>query len=77
MENGGWCSLVKNLILNRLRFEDLRNYQQKKLITVCVDVSKSNEVSMFVRVSAVDVFNDQEDDGAIDESTNLDDTAEL
>lgn len=44
---------------------------------MCVDVSKSNEVSMFVRVSAVDVFNDQEDDGAIDESTNLDDTAEL
>lgn len=42
-----------------------------------VDVSKSNEVSMFARVSAVDVFNDQEDDGAIDESTNLDDTAEL
>lgn len=45
---------------------------------MCVDVSKSNEVSMFVRVSAVGVFNDQEDDGAIDESTNrLDDTAEL
>lgn len=41
---------------------------------MCVDVSKNNEVSMFVRVSAVDVFNDQEDDGAIDESTNLDDT---
>lgn len=45
----------------------------KELITGCVDVSKSNEVSMFVRV-----FKDQEDDGAIDESTNrLDDTAEL
>lgn len=33
---------------------------------------------MFVRVSAVDVLNDQEDDGAIDETTNrLDEIAEL
>lgn len=33
---------------------------------------------MFVRVSAADGFNDQEDDGAIDDSTNrLDDTVEL
>lgn len=76
-EEWGMIFVGKELDIESLAFWRLTELSTKELITGCVDVSKSNEVAMFVRVSAADVFNDQ-DDGAIDDSTNrLDDTIEL